>query len=254
LLPRPPVILTHSALLSFVRDAFMRACLAGVRAACGQRLRVWSLRALCAALVFTMLAPRAWDAETMQRAAVPLGPQAVGGVRALQAILSTAVGQDDALRLATINEFFNRRIVFATDLETWGQNDYWASPLETLAKGRGDCEDYVIAKYFSLMAAGIPSSRLRLVYVRAVIGGPGGVVQAHMVLAYYAQAGAEPLILDNLIGEIRPASRRSDLEPVFSFNGEGLWQGVGAQSAGDPVARLSRWREVLAKARAEGFQ
>ena len=75
-----------------------------------------------------------------------------------------------------------------------------------------------------------------------------------MVLAYYATPGAEPLILDNLIGDIRPASRRGDLEPVFSFNGEGLWQGVGAQSAGDPVARLSRWREVLAKARAEGFQ
>jgi hypothetical protein len=43
------------------------------------------------------------------------------------------------------------------------------------------------------------------------------------------------------------------LQPVFSFNSEGLWQGVGGQSAGDPLARLSRWREVLAKARAEGF-
>jgi predicted transglutaminase-like cysteine proteinase len=102
--------------------------------------------------------------------------------------------------------------------------------------------------------AGVPVSKLRLVYVRATVGGPGGEVLAHMVLAYYAAPGAEPLILDNLIGEIRPASRRTDLEPVFSFNGEGLWQGVGAQSAGDPVARLSRWREVLAKARAEGFQ
>jgi hypothetical protein len=73
------------------------------------------------------------------------------------------------------------------------------------------------------------------------------------VLAYYAQPNAEPLVLDNLIGEIRPSSRRPDLAPVFSFNSEGLWQGTGAQSAGDPVARLSRWREVLAKARAEGF-
>ena len=74
-----------------------------------------------------------------------------------------------------------------------------------------------------------------------------------MVLAYYATPQSEPLILDNLIGEIRPASRRPDLTPVFSFNGQGLWQGVGATSAGDPVARLSRWREVLAKAREEGF-
>ena len=190
----------------------------------------------------------------MLRSAQPLGASAVSGVRALQPLLAAAVDQDDLQRLATVNEFFNRRVVFTADSEAWGQPDYWASPLETLGKGRGDCEDYVIAKYFSLMAAGVPQAKLRLVYVRAIVGGPGGAVQAHMVLAYYSAPGAEPLILDNLIGEIRPASRRPDLEPVFSFNSEGLWQGTGAQSAGDPVARLSRWREVLAKARAEGFQ
>lgn len=196
----------------------------------------------------------AWDAQVMLRAAPAHGPQAVAGARALQALLAGLGAADDVARLVAVNEFFNRRLVFATDLEVWGEADHWASPLEGLGKGRGDCEDYVIGKYFSLTAAGVPMAKLRLVYVRAQIGGPGGAVQAHMVLAYYAQPGAEPLILDNLVGEIRPASRRPDLEPVFSFNGEGLWQGVGAQSAGDPVARLSRWREVLAKARAEGFQ
>jgi predicted transglutaminase-like cysteine proteinase len=205
-------------------------------------------------LVCSTLAPRAWDADTMLRAAQPHGAQAVAGARALQALLAGLTGQDESAKLPAVNEFFNRRIVFTSDTEVWGQNDYWASPLEMLGKGRGDCEDYVIGKYFSLLAAGVPVSHLRLVYVRATIGGPGGEVLAHMVLAWYATPGAEPLILDNLIGEIRPASRRNDLEPVFSFNGEGLWQGVGAQSAGDPVARLSRWREVLVKARAEGFQ
>jgi predicted transglutaminase-like cysteine proteinase len=136
----------------------------------------------------------------------------------------------------------------------WGEIDHWASPLELLGKGRGDCEDYVIGKYFGLLAVGVPVAKLRLVYVRATIGGPGGEVAAHMVLAYYAAPAAEPEILDNLIGDIRPASRRPDLDPVFSFNGEGLWQGTGTQAAGDPASRLSRWREVLAKARAEGFQ
>jgi predicted transglutaminase-like cysteine proteinase len=207
-----------------------------------------------ALLLFAVLAPRAWDADTMLRAAQAQGPQALAGARALQGVLAGLVAQDENAKLAAINQFFNRRIVFATDAEIWGQNDYWASPIEMLAKGRGDCEDYVIGKYFSLLVAGVPVAKLRLVYVRATLGGPGGEVLAHMVLAYYANPGAEPLILDNLIGEMRPASRRPDLEPVFSFNGEGLWQGVGAQAAGDPVARLSRWREVLAKARAEGFQ
>ena len=205
-------------------------------------------------LAFSMLAPRAWDADTMLRAAQAQGPQALAGARALQATLAGLNGRDDTTKLAAVNQFFNRRIVFTSDQEVWGQVDYWASPLEMLAKGRGDCEDFVIGKYFSLLVAGVPVQHLRLVYVRATIGGAGGETVAHMVLAYYATPGAEPLILDNLIGEIRPASRRPDLEPVFSFNGEGLWQGVGSQSAGDPVARLSRWREVLAKVRAEGFQ
>jgi len=200
-----------------------------------------------------MLAPLAWDADVMLRAAQAQGPQSVAGAKALQSLLTGLSSADEPVKLAGINEFFNRRIAFTSDMDVWSQADYWASPLETLGKGRGDCEDYVIAKYFGLIAAGTPMARLRLVYVRATVGGVGGEVLAHMVLAYYAVPGAEPLILDNLIGEIRPASRRPDLEPVFSFNGEGLWQGVGKQSAGDPVARLSRWREVMIKARAEGF-
>lgn len=207
-----------------------------------------------ALLVFATLAPRAWDADAMLHAAQAQGPLAVAGAKALQGVLAGLVGQDEGAKLAAINQFFNRRVVFGTDDEVWGQADYWASPLEMLGKGRGDCEDYVIGKYFSLLVAGVPVAKLRLVYVRATVGGPSGEVVAHMVLAYYATPGAEPQILDNLIGEMRPASRRPDLEPVFSFNSEGLWRGVGAQAAGDPAARLSRWREVLAKARAEGFQ
>ena len=102
-------------------------------------------------------------------------------------------------------------------------SDYWASPLQALGKGMGDCEDYSLAKYFSLVSMGMPIAKLRLVYVRAQIGGQS---QAHMVLAYYPAPGAEPMILDNLVSEVRPASQRPDLEPVFSFNSEGLWQGV----------------------------
>jgi len=74
-----------------------------------------------------------------------------------------------------------------------------------------------------------------------------------MVLAYYAQPQSEPLILDNLQTQLRPASARGDLSPVFSFNSEGLWSGVAGAPAGNPTARLSQWRDALGKARAEGF-
>ena len=157
---------------------------------------------------------------------------------------------DELQRLKDINDFFNRRLEFKEDLVVWGVPDYWASPLESLDKRACDCEDYAIGKYFSLAATGVPTAKLRMVYVRARLGGQS---LAHMVLAYYAQPGAEPLILDNLRREVLPASQRPDLTPVFSFNTEGLWQGVGPVTQGDPLARLSLWRDLVAKVKVEGF-
>jgi predicted transglutaminase-like cysteine proteinase len=190
------------------------------------------------------------DNARLLESAGRLGTRAAAEAPQLLQLIERAAAVDEAGRLTQVNDFFNRRIAFTEDVDVWGQVDYWASPLESLAKGRGDCEDYAIAKYFSLVAAGTPVAKLRLVYVRAMLEGRS---LAHMVLAYYAQPGAEPLILDNLVAEVRPASRRNDLQPVFSFNSDGLWEGVGATSKGDPVVRLSLWRELLAKVRAEGF-
>lgn len=228
-----------------------------LRAPAGSAALPLGARRLVAALVVLllglgMLPSAAWDDDRMASAAQRLGPLAVSGLESLRPALIQAAEMAEEDRLRFINDFFNRRIRFRDDLAVWGQLDYWATPLETLSRGEGDCEDFAIAKYFSLVASGTPVARLRLVYVRAQLRG-GGPPQAHMVLAWYATPEAEPLILDNLVGEVRGASRRPDLVPVFSFNGEGLWQGVGAERAGDPLARLSRWRELLAKARAEGF-
>lgn len=158
--------------------------------------------------------------------------------------------------LRRVNEFFNRRIQFGEDQKVWGQSDYWATPMETIGKGAGDCEDFAIAKYFTLLSMGIPNEQLRLVYVKARIGGASSTVtQAHMVLAWYATPDAEPLVLDNLITDIRSASRRTDLQPIFSFNSQALWQGAGGNDPQGPggASRLSRWQGLLQRARNEGF-
>ncbi|MES2949428.1 MAG: transglutaminase-like cysteine peptidase [Pseudomonadota bacterium] len=175
---------------------------------------------------------------------------------AWQNLLQGVRSASDNDRLKRINDFFNRQITFGEDAAIWNQQDYWATPLETLGRGAGDCEDFAIAKYYSLKEVGVAPDKLRLIYVRAKIGSSDAVAsQAHMVLAYYAQPDAEPLVLDNLISEIRPASRRPDLVPVFSFNSEGVFTGVSAKEA-TPAAgtgRLSRWEDLLKRARAEGF-
>ncbi len=208
-----------------------------------------------AAMALASLQVHAWDPERIVRSAQRYGPTAVAGAQALQQAMNGVVGAGEAAQIKAVNDFYNRRIAYKEDIDNWGQLDYWASPLEALSKNAGDCEDYAIAKYFTLAALGVPHSKLRMVYVRATMAGaPNGYVP-HMVLAYYPQPQAEPLVLDNLQPEIRPAGERGDLAPVFSFNAEGLWQGVGSIRAnGDPLTRLSRWREVLVKSERDGFK
>ena len=209
--------------------------------------RWWWLAALIAS---PLLAAAAYDAARVLEAAAARGPRVVEQAQALVQQIERSGTHEELQRLKEVNDFFNRRLAFKDDAVTWGLPDYWASPLESLDKRAGDCEDYAIAKYFSLAATGVPTAKLRMVYVRARLQGQS---LAHMVLAYYAQPGTEPLILDNLRPEVLPASQRTDLTPVFSFNTDGLWQGVGQVTSGDPMVRLSLWRELVAKVRAEGF-
>lgn len=208
--------------------------------------------AVCIACLLGLAGGQAWalDPARLMDAAARLGPRAPRQAQQLLQMIEQARQLKEEQRLTLVNRYINQRIAFHADQDAWGQADYWASPLESLTKGRGDCEDYAIAKYFSLVSAGVAESRLRMVYVRAMLDGKP---ESHMVLAYYAQPQGVPLILDNLQGEVKPASQRPDLAPVFSFNAEGLWKGVGQRSAGDPLARLSLWRDLLAKVRAEGF-
>ncbi|MFC7367344.1 MULTISPECIES: transglutaminase-like cysteine peptidase [Vreelandella] len=168
------------------------------------------------------------------------------------AMLERLRGQDIQTQLRDVNDFVNRRIRWVDDIHVWGQEDFWATPLESLGKGQGDCEDYSIAKYVSLKQLGVPGERLRMIYVRARIG-RSQISQAHMVLGYYSTPSGEPLILDNIAPSISPASQRTDLDPLFSFNSEGLWAGGGTESRADPLARLSRWRNVIERMQSQGF-
>ncbi len=163
-------------------------------------------------------------------------------LREWQALLAELAPAEEREQIAAINRYFNRTIAFAEDKTTRGRPDHWASPRETLALGRGDCEDYAIAKYFSLRRLGVASDRLWLTYVMLRIGQPGShVEQAHMVLAYYPTPTSEALILDNMLSSLQPASQRPDLRPVFRFNSDALHIGAVRH----PPHTLPGWRRVL---------
>ncbi|WP_439887771.1 transglutaminase-like cysteine peptidase [Pseudomonas sp. MBLB4123] len=154
---------------------------------------------------------------------------------------------DEGDKLKVVNDFINNAVAFGDDRDIWGMDEYWATPLQTLTRGRGDCEDFAIGKYFTLVEMGVPSEKLRLTFVKALRRN-----QAHMVLAYYPTPTAQPLILDNLERDIRPAAERKDLLPVYAFNNHGIFLAKSPQqkSAQSPQL-LSRWSDVSARTLAE---
>jgi predicted transglutaminase-like cysteine proteinase len=143
----------------------------------------------------------------------------------------------EAKLLVEVNRTLNR-LRFVDDQTHWGVADYWATPAESVASGGGDCEDFTIAKYFMLKELGVPISRLRMTYVKAL-----RLDQAHMVLAYYPRPDADPLVLDNLEDAVRPASQRSDLVPVYSFNDEELW--IEARGKSGSPREIRNWNLLL---------
>jgi len=173
-----------------------------------------------------------------------------GGAQRVQSwfdMLARGQNVPESEKIRVVNQFWNQAVIGVEDIVVWKQVDYWATPLESLGKQRGDCEDYVIGKYFSLLNLGVDGNKLRFIYVKARTA---GVEVAHMVLGYYSTPNAMPLVLDNLIGTIEPASNRRDLVPVFSFNASGVYV-EGRQAS--PIERIGRWNDLLARMRREGF-
>ena len=158
--------------------------------------------------------------EVLQQVSEEYGAEAERRVLDWQALVRrdlNDIALEDLVKLEHANTFFNQ-VRWISDIEHWGEDDYWAAPIETLASDGGDCEDFSIGKYFSLESAALPVEKLRITYVKAI-----ELNQAHMVLAYYETPGAEPLILDNINKTVLPASQRADLLPIYSFDAKNIW-------------------------------
>lgn len=147
---------------------------------------------------------------------------------------------DDRGRMQSANDFFNR-VNWLSDQKHWGEDDYWATPIEMLATNGGDCEDFSIGKYFTLRETRLSPDKLRITYVKSLTYNT-----PHMVLAYYETPGAEPLILDNINKQILPASQRRDLLPVYSFDGESIWvaKARGKKLKANSQSAIPQWQKL----------
>ncbi|MCM5705799.1 transglutaminase-like cysteine peptidase [Larsenimonas salina] len=167
------------------------------------------------------------------------GDAAVTRVTRWERLVTLSRGLSVPEKLERVNDFFNT-LAFKDDIVVWGEDDYWATPVEFLGRGAGDCEDFAMAKYLTLIELGVSDALMRLHYVKYI-----PYDQFHMVLTYQPSSSAMPLVLDNIDKTIKPASARRDLLPVYSFNAKNMWlskldrdgKAMGSSS------RLSQWQE-----------
>ncbi len=204
------------------------------------RSPLWPVWLVAVIVALTLLKAQARDSfrldqELLNKVEYSYGKEAKQRLLDWQSLINDDTSTNDLEKLSKVNNFFNQQ-EFISDLLLWKENDYWATPVEFLTQNGGDCEDFSIAKYFTLKKLGIDEDKLNLTYAKAV-----KLNQAHMVVTYYAQSNADPLILDNLDQTIKPASERSDLLPVFSFNGIGLWL-AKERGRGKLVGESSRYK------------
>jgi len=138
-------------------------------------------------------------------------------------------------QLEWINNYINK-IPYTDDVQQWQVADYWATPIELFHAGRGDCEDLAIAKYFTLRALQVEDNDLRLIYVKQ-----RDTAQPHMILAVLQNNTW--WVLDSANADILPLEQRSDLVPVYEFNGESLWitRSTTHQDLVGPAQRIGQW-------------
>jgi predicted transglutaminase-like cysteine proteinase len=118
-------------------------------------------------------------------------------------------------KLDEANRAVNMAIRYVSDFAQHGEADRWSTPLATFATAKGDCEDYAIAKYVALVAAGFSRDDLQLVLVR-----DRAVRQDHAVLA--ARLDGHWLILDNRFSALKDDYEASSLMPLFAIDHHGV--------------------------------
>lgn len=147
-----------------------------------------------------------------------------------RAMMQAARGADRRAQLDAVNRFFNR-FAYRTDAQLYGTSDHWATPTEFMTRGAGDCEDYAIAKFFSLKLLGFADAELRVVAVFDRIERIG-----HAVLS--ASVDGTRYILDNRSAQVFAEARFTQYQPVLAMNETATWRTIQQHTAAAAPATI----------------
>jgi len=178
--------------------------------------------------------------SAMKRLEMLYGKKAVKRVKNWQYLINDYQRKSELEKLKITNTYINQ-LRFLDDRVHWGKNDYWATPVETLASNGGDCEDLAIAKYYTLSKLGMSEQCLSLSYVRVK-----GYKKPHMVLVYQCFEEDSAIVLDNLNPRLLSKQERRDLTTVYSFNAKDMWimQASGQKRKLNTKSRMRLWDDL----------
>mgnify|MGYP003143547727 CR=1 FL=1 len=125
-----------------------------------------------------------------------------------------------ARRLAAVNSAINKVGRYRSDAAVYGVPDYWASPVEFFTNG-GDCEDFALAKYWTLKALGARSEDMRVVVVKIRSSSEG-----HALLQVGRSNGAH--LMDNRTNAVSRAAVDRRYAPIYAVSNAGSWLYVAA--------------------------
>jgi predicted transglutaminase-like cysteine proteinase len=171
------------------------------------------------------IAHTALDARWNRVAASKVGGRAATFATALQA-------SDERSRIEAVNAYVNARVAFTSDSRLFGVDDRWSSANDTLARGRGDCEDYALAKLAMLRRAGIADRNLYFVVLKDVARRAD-----HAVLVVHSEGRF--LVLDNGTDRLRDSSDLVDYKPVLTFTASQRFTHGYRRSFASPVVLAS---------------
>lgn len=143
-------------------------------------------------------------------------------------------------KIQIVNSFFNK-YSYLTDEQLYKKNDYWATRKEFIINGGGDCEDFVVAKYFTLLELGIDESKLSILH---------GIYksQYHVVLAYQDSVNSDVYILDSSTNKILLLTEKDDFLILYTLNTIDL-KNNGVVSTDLQYINNYKWTEVYLKSK-----
>ena len=154
--------------------------------------------------------------------------------------IKTLKSDSEFIKLTKINIFLNHKLKYKSDKTLNNKSDYWATPKEFLTIGSGDCEDYAIIKYFSLLKLGFKKDKLFITLVYDTF-----TKSSHMVLSYFESNNKAPLILDSLSYEILNLDQRADLKVNAFINTNGVYKLTRTKKLKKTKLVSNKFKELL---------